>query len=139
MLKTELAFGSVKYNQGNDDLAALMSCSHVRSESELIALANLFLYGGEFGAEFISMQRYEDNVPTVAEFTAEEKTKDKGRLELQLVFQNGKKHTITIADYYNDETLITAMKTVITNATAGAFGVQSVVSAVNTTFTKNKY
>ena len=58
---------------------------------------------------------------------------------LQLVFQNVKKHTITIADYYNDETLVTAMKTVITNATAGAFGVQSVVSAVNTTFTKNKY
>lgn len=138
MLRTQLAFGSVKYNQGNDDVSAGMSCGHVRSESELTALAEIFAYDGEFGAEFISMMKYEDTVPTVAEFTADEKLKDKGRLELELVFENGKKHTISIADYYNDETLVTAMKTAALNSTAGAFGVQSTVTAVNTNFTKNK-
>lgn len=139
MLKPEIGFGSVKYNQGNDDVACMMSCSHVRSEAELVALAEVFAYGGEFGAEMISMQKYEGAVPAVADFTAEELGKEKGRLTLELVFENGKKHKITISNYLNDEDLITAMKNKILLATAGSFGVQSGITAVNTTFVKNKY
>lgn len=139
MLKTDTTFGSVKYNQGNDDVGCLMSCAHVRSEAELIALADVFAYNGEFGEEFISMIKQEGTVPTVAEFTADELAKEKGRLVLELVFENGKKHKITVPDYPNDETLITAMKGVIMAKSAGAFGVNSAVTAVNTTFTKNKY
>lgn len=139
MLKTEIGFGSVKFNQGNDDVSAMMSCSHVRSETELTELAGVFAYGSEFGQEMLSQIKFEETVPTVVEFATVELAQDKGRLELELVFENGKKHKLSISNYLNDPDLITAMKNSILGKSAGAFGVTTVVSAVNTTFIKNKY
>ena len=139
MLKTEIGFGSVKFNQGNDDVSAMMSCSHVRSETELTELAEVFAYGTEFGQEMLSQIKYEETVPTVTDFTVDELAQDKGRLELELVFENGKKHKLNISNYPYDSALITAMKNSILGKSAGAFGVTTVVSSVNTTFTKNKY
>lgn len=138
MLKSEIGFGSVKFNQGNDDVSCMMSCSHVRSEKELTELAEVFAYGSEFGQEMVSMIKYEDTVPTVVEFSTTELAKDKGRLTLTLVFENGKKHTLAIADYLNDETLISDMKAGILAKSAGAFGVASKVVTVNESFAKNK-
>ena len=137
MLRTAIGFGSVKFNQGNDDMACMMSCSHVTSEVELTELAEVFGYNGEFGAEMLSQLKY-DRVPTVVEFSTTELAKDKGTLVLTLVFENGKKHTLTLFDYLNDDTLIADMKTAILAKSSGAFGVPSKVSQVNESFTKNK-
>ena len=57
---------------------------------------------------------------------------------MTLVFENGKKHTLTLFDYLNDDTLITDMKTVILAKSSGAFGVPSKVTQVNESFSKNK-
>ena len=138
MLKTEIGFGSIKYNQGNDDVGCMMSCSHVRSEAELIELAGVFAYGSEFGQEMLSQIKYEETIPTVVEFSSTELAKDKGTLALTLVFENGKKHSLTLFDYPNDDTLIADMKTAILAKSAGAFGVPSKVTQVNESFSKNK-
>ena len=87
-----------------------------------------------FSKEEISMKKYESAPLSVTEFTAEVKAKTKGRLELQLVFENGKKEWIKIKEFYNDEDMITAMKTAIIAESSGAFGISSKVSSVNATF-----
>lgn len=138
MLKVEIGFGSIKYNQGNDDVGCMMSCSHVRSEKELNELGEVFAYGSEFGQEMLSQIKYEETVPTVVEFSSTELAKDKGTLALTLVFENGKKHSLTLFDYPNDDTLIADMKTAILAKSAGAFGVSSKVTQVNESFSKNK-
>lgn len=133
-LLPEVGYGTAKFNQGNDDVGFTASSSHVKSEAELIALAVVLSFNGEFGEEMISMTKSESAPFAVTEFTAEVKAKQKGRLEMQLVFENGKKEWIKIKEYYNDEDMITAMKNAIISESAGAFGVSSKVSSVNVSF-----
>lgn len=133
-LLPEVGYGTVKLNQGNDDVGCIGTSSHVTSEAELIALAGVLSYNGEFGEEMISMKKYESAPLSVTEFTAEVKAKTKGRLELQLVFENGKKEWIKIKEFYNDEDMITAMKNAIIAESSGAFGISSKVASVNATF-----
>lgn len=133
-LLPEVGYGTVKLNQGNDDVGCIGTSSHVTSEAELIALAGVLAYNGEFGEELISMTKFESAPFAVTEFTAEIKAKQKGRLELQLVFENGKKEWIKIKEFYNDEDMITAMKNAIIADSAGAYGISSKVSSVNVSF-----
>lgn len=133
-LLPEVGYGTVVLNQGNDDVGCIGTCSHVTSEAELIALAAVLAYNGEFGESMISMKKYESSPPVVTEFTVAQKAKTKGRLELQLVFENGKKEWIKIKEYYNDEAAITAMKTAIMAESAGAFGISSKVASINEKF-----
>lgn len=127
-------YGIGTLNQGNDDVKCQVSSSHVNTEAELIALVELFSHGGEFGEEMISMSRDESAPVAVTEFTADEKKNAKGLVELELVFENGKKEKIKLNNYFNDNALIGLMITEIMNKSAGAFGTASKVVAVNVKF-----
>lgn len=138
-LDAKISFGTVAFNQGNDDVGCIMSTSHATTQEELENLAEIFAYAGEFGQRMLSMQKYETAPVTTTEWTATTKGKTKGRLEIEFVFENGKKHKLNIGHFYNDEDLINAMVTEIKAKSAGAFGVTAKVETVNLNFIASRF
>lgn len=139
MSANTISFAAITYGQGNDDVGFTATTPHVNSETEITALADVLACNGEFGQKMYTTTRYETAPNAVTAFTAEVKAKQRGRLKLSLEFESGKKGSITIEDYFNDEAAITAMKNVILAKTAAAWGViNSPVITVNAEFHARK-
>lgn len=140
-----IAFVAITHGQGNDDVKSYANSAHIRSVAEAESVAEILGYGGEFGERGISYTRYEQTPQTVVALTSGEQSAPRGRLSLELIFnsavagESGKKETIDIEDFFNDDTLITAAKTAITSMVAAAWsGIGQKVNTVNVTFTPRK-
>lgn len=145
MARGNIAFVAITHGQGNDDIKSYSNSAHIRSTAEAEAIANILAYDGEFGERGISYTRYEETPQTVVALTAGEQGAPRGRLTLELTFnsavagESGKKETIEIEDFFNDDVLIDAAKTSITNMVAAAWsGIGQKVSTVNAIFTPRK-
>ena len=140
-----ISFVAFTLGQGNDDVKAYASSSHIRSKEEAVAISDILKYGGEFGERGISYTRYELAPKAVAEYTATEKAAKRGRLKLELVFKSvtegetGKKEYFEISDCFNDPDLIQAIAAGITAMPAGSWvGINQVVETVNYEFRPRK-
>lgn len=145
MARGNIAFVAITHGQGNDDVKSYSNSAHIRSVAEAEAVADILAYGGEFGERSISYTRYEETPQTVVALTTGEQTAPRGRLKLELTFnsavagESGKKETIEIEDFFNDDTLIDAAKTAITTMVAAAWsGINQKVSTVNAIFTPRR-
>lgn len=141
----KIAYAYIGHGQGNDDTRVDSSSSHLNTIEEIEAVANLLKYTGEFGERMFSYLQYESAPKAVAAFTAGEASAKRGRLELALTFESavvgetGLKEYITIEDFIEDDTLITAIKDSIIVQPAGAWvGINQKVASVNHTFTARK-
>jgi len=135
MSANAINFTAITFGQGNDDVGFTATTPHVNSESEITALADVLACNGEFGQKMHTTTRYETVPGTVTPFTSTVKAKQRGRLKLSLIFESGKKGSITIADYFNDEDAITAMRTAILAKSAASWGaINSKVITVNAEF-----
>lgn len=140
-----IAYVNFTHGQGNDDVKSYGGSSHIKTVTEAEKVAEILSYGGEFGERGISYTRYEETPQTVVALTAGEQAAPRGRLRLELTFvsadagESGKKETIDIEDFFNDDTLIDAAKTAITNMVAAAWsGINQKVATVNVSFTPRK-
>lgn len=140
-----IAFAYMGHGQGNDDTRVDSSSSHLNTIEEIEAVANLLKYNGEFGERMISYVQYEGAPKAIAAFTAGETTAKRGRLDFVILFesavagQNGVKEYLTIEDFIEDDTLITAIKDFLIVQPAGSWvGINQKVASVNYTFTPRK-
>lgn len=140
-----IAFVALTHGQGNDDVKAYATSSHITTKEEAEAIAQVLTQGGEFGERGISYTRYEQNPLAVTEYTATEIAAKRGRLKLELQFksavegQSGKKEYMEISDCFNDSDYVEAIKTYITGLPAGAWiGINQQVEVVNATFSARR-